>query len=1175
MAFNEKLPEWQEPGIEPPESKRKTGWQINDKPPAAWLNWYFNRVYKVFQEIRNKFDTHTEDNNIHVTAAKQTAWNVKETPEGAQTKADAAREAAKAASIPLAQKGAASGVAAMDATSKVPRVNTYSSLGGAGGATNLNTLYTAGTYSVTNTATGAPEANYGQVIVHVSSGDSHDNATNWIWQMFFSTIGPIYVRRKVNEKEWSAWVPSWTGYNDAPLFMTRAVVPNSTDLNTLITNGVWDIYQPSGLTNLPPAGVTYGIVFVFRASAATNYIKQELTDIITSTVYTRSRNGGTGWSAWVSTVTSDKRNVANGYAGLDANTKLLDAHIPDTISRLATRLVTDTNLNDVIGEGVYQCDSNAVAGTILNMPPAIANLAFGLRVTKTAGAVGFNQEIYCYSLAGTTSPKRYTRNYYNGTWSSWQEIETTASKGVANGYAGLDSSVRVPRNNVYNSLGGANTIPAVDLDLVLTAGVYPISPVTLNKPTASMWGQVLVFVSGAETHNNANTWTWQLLLQSSGGSYVRYKDAAAVWSTWVPWWTGNNDSPFIRDRGLIANATNFNNLVTSGLYAIYQEPPITYVNSPLVNYGILQVSRVDHNGTFYIKQEVIDVISGAIYTRGRSGTSAIWTAWVSSISSAGGNFTGPVSRTYSSESVKLSNVASYKSTQNNTGTIKITLPVGWNATMMTIKITGYEYAANRGAWELILGGYNFTNAWSMTSALADSAAGVLPFTSVRFAYDGSKCCILLGTTTNVTQYPHIEVTEVLASHVGASALASAGNWTITNLTSETGITNAVIVPIKWGNSDSVGGYSAAQVTQGTLTYAVTSGTAPTLAVTFNPAVSALTTGLRVTIKAHAATTGPVTLNVNGLGAKSIKKPNGNNPPLALGGVYTVVYDGTAFILQGEGGEYGTATAAEVLAGKTIGTENGLVNGTMPDRTRAGDSLTYTTALSAKGDGFGSLVMEPQTGYYASGLNSGGFGTLLSVDPNYVPASILSTKTVFGVQGSVPVISGVDVASGVGKWGNGDLAIYPLEGYRKGGMGAGEIKVTTAQLRSVEGDLAPANIRSGVEVFGVTGTLVERMYAEGYAGSVGGGDGIFRVSGLAFSPRIVRFTYFRASTQSTFVFFASDITMWSYTEFSGTNPYGNVVSSGAMLSPNLWGSNAFCSSLPYNPDLVNISWSAWR
>lgn len=59
-----------------------------------------------------------------------------------------------------------------------------------------------------------------------------------------------------------------------------------------------------------------------------------------------------------------------------------------------------------------------------------------------------------------------------------------------------------------------------------------------------------------------------------------------------------------------------------------------------------------------------------------------------------------------------------------------------------------------------------------------------------------------------------------------------------------------------------------------------------------------------------------------------KKPKGNAATLALNGVYTVVYDGTAFQLQGEGGEYGTATAADVRKGTTIGTENGLIHGAL-------------------------------------------------------------------------------------------------------------------------------------------------------------------------------------------------------------------------------------------------------
>ncbi|NQX45356.1 hypothetical protein HQN87_08430 [Paenibacillus tritici] len=103
------------------------------------------------------------------------------------------------------------------------------------------------------------------------------------------------------------------------------------------------------------------------------------------------------------------------------------------------------------------------------------------------------------------------------------------------------------------------------------------------------------------------------------------------------------------------------------------------------------------------------------------------------------------------------------------------------------------------------------------------------------------------------------------------------------------------------------------------------GTAYTLGLT--PALAALTAGTRISFKAHVASGANPTLNPNGLGAKPLKKPNGNAAVLALNGVYTVVYDGTNFTLQGEGGEYGNATAADVRAGKNIGTDNGLVQGT--------------------------------------------------------------------------------------------------------------------------------------------------------------------------------------------------------------------------------------------------------
>ncbi|OMC63977.1 hypothetical protein BK125_30685 [Paenibacillus odorifer] len=1122
---------------------------------TQWFSW-LTKYLKSITGKANPFDapditlaatkTHVDDTTRHITTAERTKWN-------------AAEGNASAASIPLAQKGAASGVPAMDVAKLIlgngvrlgatPYYGHQAFLLSLAAVSNQKAdiiisgpvhgrikVTLAGAYAG-NDAKGALVKTYSVILsppnVVNSAPSRYIEATDdlpghiAIGEVAYDTANsrffiPIEARTAVINS-FAITVETWSSVRDAtislsPVYIGTAAttlpkaVPviedntllqsgkdfqkhqitantgrnillnNGTDLDTVIETG---FYNGSNLVNAPTTYTDrWYYVEVQRHTTGDAYVLQRATQLAGSISGERhvryERIKKMTWGPWIEIEGSDRKNVAGGYVGLDTNAFVPDARISGNIARISQQVPANTDLNEFRNEGDYFCPSNATAATILNMPAAIAGQSFYLRNSRHAGA---NQSIVSYN---SNAFRIYTRNYYsaaNPTWSDWMEIEHSGRKNVASGYAGLDALIKVPRVNTYNSLGGPSTIPAVDLDLALTAGVYPISPVTLNKPAASMWGQVLVFVSGAETHNNANTWTWQIILQSSGGSHVRFKDAAAAWSPWVPMWTGNNDAPLFMTRNLIANSTDLNTVVNNGVYSIYQPTGLT--NAPPVTYGLLSVTKGDTT-TNYVKQEIVDIIPGTVYSRSRNGGSG-WSSWVTTITSAGGNFTGAVSRTYSDKSVKYSNLAThYAGIDGQTGTLKITLPVGWNAAMMSIKITGYDYSS-RGAWEILVGGYNFNTGWMNYSASVTS--GSLPFSSVRLAYDGSKCCILLGTITTVWKYPNVEVTEVLASHNGATGLG--GAWAMGVITTETEITNIVNAPLVGGNADSVGGYSAAQVTQGTLAYAVTSGTAPTLVATFNPAVAALTAGLRVTIKAHAATTGPVTLNVNGLGAKSIKKPNGNNPPLALGGVYTVVYDGTAFILQGEGGEYGTAEAAQVLSGYTVGRENGVVNGTMPDRTRAGDSLTYTTALSAKGDGLGSLVMEPQTGYYASGLNSGGFGTLLSVDPNYVPASILSTKTVFGVQGSVPVISGVDVASGVGRWGNGDLAVYPLEGYRKGGMGAGEIKVTVAQLNSA----GLPQVASGTIESGGLETYTRADGSTVIAASL-------IVSGLTFKPTVI-------------------------------------------------------------------------
>lgn len=115
--------------------------------------------------------------------------------------------------------------------------------------------------------------------------------------------------------------------------------------------------------------------------------------------------------------------------------------------------------------------------------------------------------------------------------------------------------------------------------------------------------------------------------------------------------------------------------------------------------------------------------------------------------------------------------------------------------------------------------------------------------------------------------------------------------------------------------------------------AVDTGTANAKVVTLNPAPTVYKDLMGITFKNASQNTGAVTINVNGLGAKSIVKSNGtaiSSGFLRAGSIYTIRYNNTTgnFILQGEGGEYGDAVADDVRQGKTFGTGTGVQTGTL-------------------------------------------------------------------------------------------------------------------------------------------------------------------------------------------------------------------------------------------------------
>ncbi|AXM89394.1 hypothetical protein CI793_09610 [Anoxybacillus ayderensis] len=170
----------------------------------------------------------------------------------------------------------------------------------------------------------------------------------------------------------------------------------------------------------------------------------------------------------------------------------------------------------------------------------------------------------------------------------------------------------------------------------------------------------------------------------------------------------------------------------------------------------------------------------------------------------------------------------------------------------------------------------------------------------------------------------------------------------------------------------------------------TGGTATAYTCSSNPAPTALVDKMGIVITVHVDSGANPTLNWNNLGAKPIKKPNGNAAVLKAGGIYTLRYNAISgnFILQGEGGG-GTAQPADVLSGKTFTNDSGEQTGIMPNR--GAITITPSTIDQTIPDGY----------HNGSGIVKG--------DPDLIPSNIRQGVNIFGVTGTL--VEGKRWASG--------------------------------------------------------------------------------------------------------------------------------------------------------------------
>lgn len=158
----------------------------------------------------------------------------------------------------------------------------------------------------------------------------------------------------------------------------------------------------------------------------------------------------------------------------------------------------------------------------------------------------------------------------------------------------------------------------------------------------------------------------------------------------------------------------------------------------------------------------------------------------------------------------------------------------------------------------------------------------------------------------------------------------------------------------------------------------TEGTSTAYTIITEPEPTALIDKIGAVFTVHVDSGNNPTLQWGDLEAKPILKPNGNPAILKANGLYTVRYNAVndSFILQGEGGEYGTALPEDVLNTKTLGTEQGIKQGAMdlsnliPDNIAEGVTINHVEGVlkSLKlNSGNDTILFNDSNVYHGSSL----------------------------------------------------------------------------------------------------------------------------------------------------------------------------------------------------------------
>jgi hypothetical protein len=310
MAWEEKLPQWEAAGTEPPEGKKQGGFQPGEKPPAPYFNWLFNRVYKVLQEIRNMLDA--------AASAVTAGTLVKRDPSG--------RAQVAAPAVPA----------------DIARLDTVT-----GAIADLKTEADPFTQYVEK----AGDKMTGPLDVGTSSGFA---------------IGNKADRRRISHDGTSfIFLNDANGY--APVKGSNlpelSVLPENTNLNSVVGYGVYHIAGtyinvPASEWSAGGTGIFFGVLSV---NITNSFIEQRLSNVTRSGhVYWRIRSDSGIWGEWVIDRTTRDLTYFVRPDGNDSNSGLSNssAQAFKTIVKAISIIppIVNHNIYIVVAPGTYNED---------------------------------------------------------------------------------------------------------------------------------------------------------------------------------------------------------------------------------------------------------------------------------------------------------------------------------------------------------------------------------------------------------------------------------------------------------------------------------------------------------------------------------------------------------------------------------------------------------------------------------------------------------------------------------------------------------------------------------------------------------------------------------------------------------------------------------------------------